>query len=106
VLALLCACSSGDYQSGPPPPSTTTTLAPEVTVRGIVAVYSSSARVVTLAQPVDGVTNVVVPTDAEIVRVGGARATTAELVPRASIEVTGRPSSTPDALVARRVVLL
>ena len=102
---MLGACSSGDYQSGPPRPTTTTTVR-ETTVRAVVAVYSSSARIVTLTQPVAGFTNVVVPTDAEIVRANGAGAGVADLVPRASVEVTGRAGSTVDTFLARRVVLL
>ena len=102
---LLTACSSGDYRSGPPRPTTTTTVR-EVTFRGVVAVYSPSARVVTLAQPVGGFTSVVLPIDAEMVRAGGAKAAPGDLVPRMMVEVTGRPSSIADSLVARRVVLL
>lgn len=106
LLVVLGACSSGDFESGPPPPPTTTTTAPELTVRAVVAVYSSSARIVTLAQPVSGFTNVVVPTDVEIVRANGTRAAAADLVARAAVEVTGRAGSSPGTLVARRLVLL
>ena len=75
-------------------------------MRVVVAVYSSSARVVTLAQPVAGFTNVVVPTDAEIVRANGTPAGVADIVPKASVEVTGRAGSTVDTFLARRLVLL
>lgn len=68
--------------------------------------YSPSARVVTLAQPVNGITNIVLPADAELVRATGAKAAPDDLVPRAMVEVTGRPSSIADSLVARRLVLL
>ena len=68
--------------------------------------YSPSARIVTLAQPVDGITNVVLPADAELVRATGAKAAPGDLVPRAAVEVTGRPGSTAESLVARRLVLL
>jgi hypothetical protein len=108
VAALVAsgACSSGDYRSGPPPPPTTTTTAPEVTLRVVVGVFSSSARVITLAQAVSGFTSVVVPTEAEIVRASGVKAGVGDITARALVEVTGRPSSVPDALVARRLVLL
>ena len=102
---MLGACSSGDYRSGPPRPTTTTTVR-EITVRVVVGVYSSSARTVTLAQPVAGFTHVVVPVDAEIVRGGGAKAGVADIVPRAAVEVTGRAGSTADSFIARRLVLL
>ena len=102
---MLTACSSGDFESGPPRPATTTTVR-EVVVRGVVGVYSPSARVVTLAQPVNGITNIVLAADAELVRATGAKATPGDLVPRAMVEVTGRPSSMADSLVARRLVLL
>ena len=104
MLLFLAACSSGDYRSGPPPPVTTTTLAPEVTHRGVVGVYSPSAGIVTLAQPVAGFTSIAVAPDTEMVRATGARATISDLVPRASVEVTGRPGA-PGTLVARRIVL-
>lgn len=78
----------------------------EITVRGVVRVYSPSARILTLAQPVGGFTNIVVPTDAELVRATGATAAPGDLVPRATVEVTGRPSSIAESLVARRIVLL
>ncbi len=102
------ACSSGDYTSGPAPPPTTTTTVAEVTVRGVVAVYSASARVLTLASPAAGVTTVVVPAETEVVRASGAPAGVADLVTKAGVEVTGRPSASgvPDTLVARRIVLL
>ena len=80
-------------------------LAPEVTVRGVVGAFSASARIVTLAQPVSGITNVLVATSTEVVRSTGAPAAVTDLVARASIDVTGRPSA-PDTLVARRIVLL
>ena len=86
-------------------PRATTTVA-EITVRGVVSTFSSGARVLTLTQPVGGFTSIVVPTDAEIVRAGGARATVVDLVPRASVEVTGRKGTIVDSLVARRLVLL
>lgn len=75
-------------------------------MRGVVGVYSPSARVVTLAQPVNGFTNIVLPTEAELVRATGAKAAPGDLVPRAIVEVTGRPGTTADSLVARRLVLL
>jgi hypothetical protein len=104
MLLLLTACASGDFNSGPPPPTTTTTLAPEVTHRVVVAGFSPSARMVNLAQPVDGFTNVALAPDTEIVRANGATAAATDLVPRAPIEVTGRPGA-PGTLVARRIVL-
>ena len=103
VLALLMACSSGEYTPTPVvPPSSTT--APEVTVRGEIGVFSASARVIVLAQPVGGFANVVVSLDTEVVRSNGATATVGDLVPRAGVEVTGRPG-VPGTLVARRIVL-
>jgi hypothetical protein len=105
LLLLPVACTTGDYKSGPPPPTTTTTLAPEVTLRGVIGAFSASARIVTLAQPVSGIANVVVATDTEVVRASGAAASVTDLVARATIDFTGRPS-TPDTLVARRIVLL
>ena len=102
---MLTACSSGDFKSGPPRPTTTTTVR-EIVVRGTVGVYSPSARVLTLAQPVNGFTNVVLPADVELVRVTGAKAALGDLLPRAIVEITGRPSSIADSLVARRLVLL
>jgi hypothetical protein len=55
---------------------------------------------------VGGFTSIVVPTDAEIVRAGGARAAVGDLVARTTVEVTGRRGSVVDSLVARRVVLV
>jgi hypothetical protein len=105
VAALaLGACSSGEYRSGPATTRPTTTLA-EVTVRGVVGIYSASARVATLAPPVGGVTNVVVSLDTEVVRAGGGSAGAGDLAPRAGVEITGRPGA-PGTLIARRIVLL
>ena len=70
----------------------------------MVATSSASARVVTLAQPVAGFSNVALVADTEIVRASGAEATVSDVAPRATIEVTGRPGA-PGTLVARRVVL-
>ncbi len=104
VLALLAACSTGDYTSGPVVRPSSTTVA-DVTVRGGIGVFSASARVIVLTQPVGGFANVVVSLDTEVVRSNGATATVGDLVPRAGVEVTGRPG-VPGTLVARRVVLL
>jgi hypothetical protein len=75
-----------------------------VTVRGVVASVAASARVVTLAQPVGGVTNVALTADTEVVRSSGARAGAGDIATGATIEATG-PPGTPGTLVARRVVL-
>lgn len=98
------ACSSGDYRSGPVTTRTSTTVA-EVTLRGVVGLYSASARVLTLGAPVDGVTNVVVSLDTAVVRPDGTRADAGQLVPGAGVEVAGRPGM-PGTLIARRIVLL
>ncbi len=104
-LLLLTACASGDYAPGPAPPATTTTLAPEVTVRGAVGVFSPSAQVVALLEPVSGIANVALTAGTEVVRASGAKAAITDLMAGAAIEVSGR-RSTPETLVARRVVLL
>ena len=74
-------------------------------VRGVIGVYSASARVITLAQPVEGVGQVVVSLDTEVVRSNGAKAEVRDLVPPARVEITGRPGL-PGTLIARRIVLL
>jgi hypothetical protein len=73
-------------------------------VRAVVATSSASARVVTLAEPVAGFSNIALVADTEIVRPSGAAATVSDLAPGATIDVTGGPGA-PGALVARRVVL-
>lgn len=104
ALTILGACSSGDYRSGPLTTRASTTVA-EMTLRGLVGVYSASARVLTLAPPVEGVTNVVVSLDTEVVRADGSLAGAGDLAPRAGVEVTGRPGP-PGTVVAHRIVLL
>ena len=52
-----------------------------------------------------GFSSVALAADTEVGRAGGAPATVADLVPRASFDVTGRPGA-PGTLVARRIVLL
>jgi len=74
-------------------------------VRGVVASVSASARVVSLAPAVDGVANLALTIDAEIARADGARATVADIGPRASVEATGTRTA-PDTLLTRRLVLL
>ena len=76
-----------------------------MTLRGVVGVFSPSARVITLAQPVNGVTNVVVSPDTQMLRSTGAKVDVADMAPRSGVEVTGRPGL-PGTLVARRIVLL
>ena len=65
----------------------------------------TSARVVVLAEAVSGFRNVAFTADTEVVRANGAQAAIGDIVPRATIEVTGRPGGS-DSLLARRVVLL
>ena len=110
ALLFLVGCSSGDSTEAPAPttaPATTTTsaLAPEVTVRAVMAETLASARVLVLAQPVSGFANVALTTDTEVVRSNGARVAITDIASGATVEVTGRPSA-PDTLLARRVVLL
>jgi hypothetical protein len=73
-------------------------------VRGVVATVSASARVVALAPPVDGVVNLALTIDAEIVRPDGLRVAVGDIVPGAGVEATGRRSS-PDTLLTRRLVV-
>jgi ABC-type Fe3+-hydroxamate transport system substrate-binding protein len=101
--AALAACSSGDGVPAPAP--TTSTTVADVTVRGVVATVSASARVVTLGPPVGGVANLALTADTEIVRADGSRAGLADVRAGATVEATGRPS-TADTVVARRLVLL
>ncbi len=84
---------------------TSATAVDEVTVRGVVGETLASARVVVLAEAVSGFVNVALTDATEVVRADGADAAIKDIVPRASIEVTGRPGA-PGSLVARRVVLL
>jgi hypothetical protein len=102
-LTVLAGCSSGDYTSGPVTTRTSTTVA-ETTLRGVVGDYSSSARVIILAQPVSGVRAVVVSLDTELVRPSGAKADVADLASQTRFEATGRLSN-PGTLVARRIIL-
>jgi len=107
---VMAACGAGDgayprvSTTTIPTTSTTSTTAAEVTVRGVVATVSASARVVTLAAPVNGVTQFALTLDTEIVRLNGVRATLADVAPGVTVEATGRPG-TPGTVVARRLVL-
>lgn len=74
-------------------------------MRGTVGAFSASARVITLAEPVNGFASIVVSLGTELVRPNGLTATVGDLMPRARLEVTGRPGA-PGTLVARRIVLL
>jgi hypothetical protein len=103
AVALLAACSSGEYASGPV--STRSSRLPETTLRGVVGDYSTSARVIILVQPVKGVSAVVVSLDTEVVRSSGAEAGVGDLAPRTRVEVAGRLSN-PGTLLARRIILL
>jgi len=71
----------------------------------VVGVFSASAHVLTLAQPVDGIATVLVATETEVVRADGTKAGPGDLVSRAAIEVLGRPT-TPGTIAARRITLL
>jgi hypothetical protein len=106
ALLVLAACSSGDYTAAPAPTATTTTTpAAEVTVRGVVSGVFASARVITLAPGVHGITNLALTAETELVRGNGARLGVTDVAAGATVEATGRPG-TPGTLVARRVVLL
>ena len=76
-----------------------------MTLRGVVAQTLASARVVVLAETVSGFGSVALTADTEVVRANGAEAAITDIVPRATIEATGRPG-TSDTLLAARVVLL
>lgn len=74
-------------------------------MRGVVAGTFASARVITLRAPVGGFANIALTNETEIVRSTGARAALGDIGPGAEVEAVGR-ASTPDTLLARRVVLL
>lgn len=74
-------------------------------MRGVVAGTFASARVITLRAAVSGFANIALTDETEIVRSTGARAALSDVGPGANIEAVGR-ASTPDTLLARRVVLL
>ena len=76
----------------------------DVTVRGVVASVSASARVVMLAQPVNGFSTLAIAANTDIARANGARASLADVAPGATVEATGRPS-TSGTVVVRRLVL-
>lgn len=73
-------------------------------MRGVVGGVFASARVVSLGQPVDGVANIALTDQTQIVRANGEQAAITDIAPGTMIEATGRPSP-PDTLVARRLVL-
>lgn len=113
----MAACTSGD---GVPPPRatppstsapttttgpTTTASAVEVTVRGTVAGVFASARALQLNPPVNGIENVALTNDTQIVRAGGARATLGDITATSTIEAVGRVT-TPGTLLARKITLL
>ncbi|HTJ77339.1 MAG TPA: hypothetical protein VL337_18435 [Acidimicrobiales bacterium] len=106
AFVVLAACSSGDAvpPPRPAPPGSSTTVA-DVTVRGVVATVSASARVVALAPVVDGVANLALTIDAEIVRPDGVRVAVGDIAPGARVEATGQ-RSTPGTLLTRRLVVL
>lgn len=85
--------------------ASTTSTRPEVTIRGVVATTSASARVITIAPAVQGITDIAVAGDTEIRRADGRSATLADIPSGATIEVTGRPTN-PTSLLARRVVIV
>lgn len=77
----------------------------DVTVRGVVGSVSASAKVVTLAPAVDGVSSLALAGDAQVVRANGTAATLANVAPGATVEATGRPSA-PGTVLVHRLVLL
>jgi hypothetical protein len=76
-----------------------------VTVRGVVASVSASARVVALVPPVSGVANLALTIDAELVRPDGVRVTVGDIAPGANVEATGQRGPA-DTLLTRRLVVL
>ena len=102
-MMALAGCSSGDNDAGPT--VTSTTVAVDVTVVGVVRAYSPSARILTLEEPVQGVTAVVVPTSVTIVRSDGGPGGESDLSGGKRVQVTG-VAGTPGSLVAQRILLL
>lgn len=76
-----------------------------MTVRGVVASVSASAKVVALNPPANGVASVALTTDTVIVRADGTtRASLADVVVGSTVQATGRPSAA-DTIVASRLIL-
>lgn len=71
----------------------------------MVAATFASARVITLRAPVDGIVNVALAGETEVVRADGSTAAFGDIAPGAGVEVAGRPSAA-DTILARRIVLL
>jgi hypothetical protein len=90
-------------------PSTTPAivLPGEVVLRGTVSTVFLSARVLGFDPPVDGYARVALTTETEYVEADGSPAMLVDLVEGSVVEVTGTPGSgSPEALIARRVVIL
>lgn len=87
------------------PVAAPTTPAGEIAIRATVAATFASARVITLAEPVSGYTDVAFTAETRYRRAGGQAAALADLTPGTAVEVRGQRGS-ETTLLAREVVVL
>ena len=104
VMAFLVGCTVGC--TAPSVPSATeATSEPAITITGGVADVSPGARLIVLAEPVEGFEIVVLAEDAELLAADGSDTTLAEMQPGTTIEATGRSGGTGAMIVTRLRVI-
>ncbi|MGQ0745086.1 MAG: hypothetical protein ACT4OS_12310 [Acidimicrobiales bacterium] len=89
---------------GSPDPAATATTSPGVVLSAVVAATFASARVLALAEPVNGVSEVVFDGSTRLTRVGGASASLADLRAGTRVEITGR-ANPAGGFVASAIVI-
>lgn len=105
LALLLVACGGEEGEETSTPTATTSTPAETVTITGTVMDVSLSARIITLAEAVEGFDVVALTEESKLVSASGDEATLRDIRPGMRIEASGQPGES-GALLAEQVLVV
>jgi len=104
LALLLVACGGGEEEVSTPT-ATTPTSAETITITGTVMDVSLSARIITLAEEVEGFELVALTEESELVSASGGEATLQDIQPGMRIKASGQAGQS-GALLAEQVLVV
>jgi len=105
LALLLAACGGGEGEETSTPTATTPTSAETITITGTVMDVSLSARIITLAEAVEGFEVVALTEESELVSASGGEATLQDIQPGMRIKASGEAGQS-GALLASKVLIV
>jgi len=105
LALLLAACGGGEGEETSTPTATTPTSAETITITGTVMDVSLSARIIMLAEAVEGFDVVALTDESELISASGGEATLQDIRPGMRIKASGQAGES-GALLAKKVLIV